>query len=85
LPLETAAFLTNITGVAQAGVVNVEGGWPDQITFHPERVIEAHFSPVEDQLVLSRDIGGNVLIRQIIKKDQVWNGLLFSYVLPNGE
>ena len=56
---ERLAFLTNITGVAQAWTVSVQGGWPEQITFDRERVLEVHFSPVADQLVFSRDVGGN--------------------------
>ena len=53
------AFITNITGIPQAWTVNVDGGWPDQITFHSERVSEVRFSPTSDQLIFSRDIGGN--------------------------
>src|SRR5512139_1609380 len=53
------AFLTNITGIPQAWVVNSEGGWPDQLTFHTERVSQVAFSPTSDQLIFLRDIGGN--------------------------
>ncbi len=53
------SFITNITGVPQAWVVNVEGGWPNQLTFDTERVSEAKFSPTRDQVVFSRDVGGN--------------------------
>ena len=53
------SFITNITGIPQAWVVDVEGGWPDQITFHTERVSQAHYSPTAEQLIFSRDIGGN--------------------------
>ena len=53
------AFITNITGIPQAWVLNVEGGWPDQITFHSERVSLVCFSPTSDQLIFLRDIGGN--------------------------
>jgi dipeptidyl aminopeptidase/acylaminoacyl peptidase len=56
---KSLSFITNITGIPQAWVVDVEGGWPDQITFHSERVSEAHYSPVADHLIFSRDIGGN--------------------------
>ena len=45
------SFLTNITGVPQVWVIDVSGGWPDQITFHDERISQAHFSPAADQLV----------------------------------
>ncbi|HSG44780.1 MAG TPA: S9 family peptidase [Anaerolineales bacterium] len=53
------SFLTDITGVPQAWVVDIEGGWPDQLTFETERVSEAVFSPTNDYLVFSRDVGGN--------------------------
>ena len=53
------SFLTNITGVPQVWAVNVEGGWADQVTFHTERVLQARFSPVANELVFMRDIGGN--------------------------
>jgi len=53
------SFLTNITGVPQAWVVDVKGGWPDQLTFDTERVSGAVFSPISDHLVFSRDVGGN--------------------------
>ena len=53
------SFLTDITGVPQAWMVNAEGGWPDQLTFETERVSEAVFSPANDHLVFSRDAGGN--------------------------
>ena len=39
------AFLTDITGVPQAWEVPVEGGWPEQLTFHEERVSGVHYSP----------------------------------------
>lgn len=53
------SFLTNITGVPQVWVVDVEGGWPDQLTFDTERVSGAEFSPTKKHLVFSRDVGGN--------------------------
>jgi len=53
------SFLTNITGVPQAWVVDADGGWPDQLTFDAERVSGATFSPATDHLVFSRDVGGN--------------------------
>src|ERR1044072_3355772 len=53
------SVLTNITGVPQVWVIDVSGGWPDQITFYDERILQAHFSPVADQLAFSRDVGGN--------------------------
>lgn len=53
------SFLTDITGVPQVWAVNAEGGWPDQITFHTERILQARFSPVSDELIFLRDVGGN--------------------------
>ena len=53
------SFLTDITGVAQVWQVPVEGGWPDQLTFHEERVMWAAYSPVENRVLFSMDAGGN--------------------------
>jgi dipeptidyl aminopeptidase/acylaminoacyl peptidase len=54
------AFLTDITGVPQAWEVS-DGGlsWPDQLTFHDERVSSIHYSPTENRLVFGMDVGGN--------------------------
>ncbi len=53
------SFLTDITGVLQVWEVPAEGGWPDQLTFHEERIMGAEYSPVEDRLLFSMDAGGN--------------------------
>ncbi len=53
------AFLTDITGVPQAWEVPIEGGWPEQLTFHEERVSGIHYSPTENRLLYSMDAGGN--------------------------
>ena len=53
------AFLTDITGVTQAWELPVEGGWPEQLTFHEERVSGVHYSPTENKLLYSMDTGGN--------------------------
>jgi dipeptidyl aminopeptidase/acylaminoacyl peptidase len=53
------AFLTDITGVSQVWEVPVEGGWPDQLTFHEERVSGVEYSPTENRLLFSMDSGGN--------------------------
>ncbi|HEX5547518.1 MAG TPA: hypothetical protein VFX24_08915, partial [Ktedonobacterales bacterium] len=63
-------FLTDITGVAEVwsvAVVPVASGdgderplpWPEQLTFGGERIAGASYSPVDDQLIISGDIGGN--------------------------
>lgn len=53
------AFLTDITGVSQVWEVPVEGGWPDQLTFHEEQISGAEYSPTEHSLLFSMDTGGN--------------------------
>jgi dipeptidyl aminopeptidase/acylaminoacyl peptidase len=53
------AFLTDITGVPQAWELPVEGGWPEQLTFHEERISGIHYSPKENRLLFSMDAGGN--------------------------
>ena len=53
------SFLTDITGVPQVWEVPAEGGWPEQLTFHDERVSHAEYSPVEDRLLFGMDAGGD--------------------------
>jgi dipeptidyl aminopeptidase/acylaminoacyl peptidase len=53
------AFLTDITGVPQAWEVPVEGGWPEQLTFHEERISGIQYSPAHASLAFSMDVGGN--------------------------
>src|SRR5215216_7803916 len=54
------AFLTDITGVPQAWEVpSGSPGWPEQLTFHDERVMGIHYSPTENELLFSMDVGGN--------------------------
>ncbi|WP_047865219.1 S9 family peptidase [Rubrobacter aplysinae] len=56
------AFLTDITGVPQVWEVPAGGGWPDQLTFHEERVSGVEYSPVGDRgdsLMFSMDSGGD--------------------------
>jgi dipeptidyl aminopeptidase/acylaminoacyl peptidase len=66
-------FLTDITGVAEVWSVAVVPGtsgsgsgerrdglpWPEQLTFGGERIASASYSPVENQLIICGDIGGN--------------------------
>jgi Tol biopolymer transport system component len=47
------SFLTEITGVPQVWEVSAEGGWPEQLTFHEERVSGAEYSPVEDKVLFA--------------------------------
>jgi dipeptidyl aminopeptidase/acylaminoacyl peptidase len=58
------SFITDITGVAEVWSVAVEmhashPSWPQQLTFRGERVSGATFSPCENRLIISGDIGGN--------------------------
>src|SRR5579862_2409896 len=53
------AFLSNITGVAQAWQIPVEGGWPTQLTFTTDSVRGVHYSPIRPELIYSMDAGGN--------------------------
>ncbi len=55
------AFLTDITGVPQAWEVasGAGGGWPEQLTFHDERVSGIRYSPTENRLLYGMDVGGN--------------------------
>ncbi len=56
-------FLTDITGVAEVWSVPVVPDaalpWPEQLTFGGERNAGASYSPVDDQLIISGDVGGN--------------------------
>jgi len=54
------AFLTDITTeVPQAWEVPVGDGWPEQLTFHEERVSGVRYSPTENRLLYGMDAGGN--------------------------
>jgi dipeptidyl aminopeptidase/acylaminoacyl peptidase len=54
------SFLTEITGVPQVWEVGADGpSWPEQLTFHEERVSDAAYSPAENRLLFGMDAGGN--------------------------
>jgi dipeptidyl aminopeptidase/acylaminoacyl peptidase len=54
------AFLTEITGVPQIWEVAAEGAsWPEQLTFHEERISYAAYSPTGNDLLFGMDAGGN--------------------------
>jgi dipeptidyl aminopeptidase/acylaminoacyl peptidase len=68
------AFLTEITGVPQ--VWEVPSGspagfaaWPEQLTFHEERVSGAEYSPVEERLLYGMDVGGNERAQLFLLED----------------
>src|SRR5579884_998138 len=53
------AFLSDISGIPQAWLLPAKGGWPEQITFHDDRVGLAAFSPRSDRLIIGTDVGGD--------------------------
>jgi dipeptidyl aminopeptidase/acylaminoacyl peptidase len=58
------AFLTDITGTHQVWAVDVPPAgqptrWPDQLTFFKERVLHVSYSPTQDEMIFSTDVGGN--------------------------
>lgn len=64
-----AAFLTDITGVPQAWDIPVGGGWPEQLTFHEERVSDVQYSPAHASLAFSMDAGGNERTQIFLLRD----------------
>ncbi|MBA3355115.1 MAG: S9 family peptidase [Pyrinomonadaceae bacterium] len=53
------AFLTNISGTPQLWMVSAQGGWPDQMTFFPDRVDFISWSPDGSGLIFGKSIGGD--------------------------
>jgi len=53
------AFTLDTTGTTQVWRVDEPEGWPDQLTFHDERVLWASFSPTREELVYGMDEGGD--------------------------
>ncbi|MBI4641643.1 MAG: S9 family peptidase [Candidatus Tectomicrobia bacterium] len=53
------AFLTDITGAYQLWSLDVQGGWPDQLTFFKEPLSGIWYSSTADRLVFGMDVGGN--------------------------
>jgi dipeptidyl aminopeptidase/acylaminoacyl peptidase len=56
---DQVAFLTNISGTPQVWMVSVQGGWPDQMTFFPDRVDFISWSPDGSGLIFGKSIGGD--------------------------
>jgi len=64
------SFLTEITGVPQVWEVSSEaGGWPEQLTFHEERVSGAEYSPTENKILFGMDAGGNERLQLFLLVD----------------
>lgn len=64
----TLAFLTDITGVAEAWRADAPTDgyalrWPDQLTFSGERVSRVTYAPNDGRLLISSDVGGSELTR----------------------
>jgi dipeptidyl aminopeptidase/acylaminoacyl peptidase len=64
------SFLTEITGVPQVWEISSEaGGWPEQLTFHEERVSGAEYSPTENKILFGMDAGGNERLQLFLLAD----------------
>lgn len=53
------AFLTNITGTPQVWMIGASGGWPDQMTYYPDRVDFVRWSPDGTGLIFAKSRGGD--------------------------
>lgn len=56
---DRVAFLTNITGTPQVWMTSAQGGWPDQMTFYPDRVDFVRWSPDGSGLIFAKSVGGD--------------------------
>lgn len=53
------AFLNNASGTHQLCIVSTNGGAPEQITSYDERISFAVFSPIKDEIIFGKDVGGD--------------------------
>ncbi|MFB6198321.1 MAG: S9 family peptidase, partial [Halobacteriaceae archaeon] len=53
------SFLLNTTGVPQVWTLDGPREWPEQRTFHEERVSFASWSPTREEMIYGMDEGGN--------------------------
>jgi dipeptidyl aminopeptidase/acylaminoacyl peptidase len=56
---ERVAFLTNITGTPQVWMINASGGWPEQMTFYPDRIDFVSWAPDRSGLIFAKAVGGD--------------------------
>ncbi len=56
---ERIAFLSNVTGTAQVWSIAATGGWPEQLTFYPDRVDFVKWSPDGTGLIFGKAVGGD--------------------------
>jgi dipeptidyl aminopeptidase/acylaminoacyl peptidase len=57
------AFVSDLTGVPQIFAVELEGGWPEQLSFTQERVGAVYVAPGDDRAVVASDVGGDECIQ----------------------
>jgi dipeptidyl aminopeptidase/acylaminoacyl peptidase len=57
------AFMLDTTGSNQVWRLDEPGAWPEQLTFHDERVVYASFSPTREELVYGMDAGGDEFVQ----------------------
>jgi hypothetical protein len=53
------AYLTAVTEVNQVWKHPARGGWPEQLTFFPDRVQDVEWSPRGDLILFTKDQGGD--------------------------
>ena len=53
------AYLTAVTEVNQVWKHPARGGWPEQLTFFPDRVLDVEWSPRGDLILFTKDQGGD--------------------------
>jgi dipeptidyl aminopeptidase/acylaminoacyl peptidase len=56
---EKIAFLSDITGMPQLWQVDTGGGWPDQLSFTTDRIMNARYLHRQAAIIFGMDRGGN--------------------------
>lgn len=56
---DSLSFLMDTTGVPQVWLLTQPGAWPEQLTFHGERVTFVAPSPTREEVIFGMDEGGN--------------------------
>lgn len=56
---DDVAYLTAVTEVNQVWKHPARGGWPEQLTFFPDRVLDLEWSPRGDLILFTKDQGGD--------------------------
>jgi len=76
-------YLSDITGTFQVWSVNVEGGWPDQLTFYDERVNNISASPASDDFIITRDTGGDEQDQLYLLQGDATQGVEITALVEN--